>query len=151
MLKPARSSSVARLALALLLAGVAASVWWRLRPAPVAAPSAVAGAAATASSGLPTAHASSEAREPHEEEQRLFRAAQDALKAGDTDAAFSLLYEQATKFPKGVLAPAREVTHARTLCQAGKKAEARAEAAAFVAQHPDSPLSQEARGVCASF
>ena len=86
---------------------------------------------------------------PHEEEQRLFRAAQAALAAGDTDAAFSLLYEQATKFPKGALAPAREVAHATALCRAGKQADARAEAAAFVAAHPDSPLSKDARSICA--
>ena len=87
--------------------------------------------------------------EPHEEEQKLFRAAQAALAAGDTDSAFSLLYEQATKFPKGALAPAREVAHAQALCRAGKHADARAEAAAFVAAHPDSPLSKDARSICA--
>jgi outer membrane protein assembly factor BamD (BamD/ComL family) len=96
--------------------------------------------------GSPAAAASTE---PHEEEQKLLRAAQAALAAGDIDAAFSLLYEQATKFPKGALAGAREITHATALCRAGKRADARAEAAAFVAAHPDSPLSKDARAICA--
>jgi outer membrane protein assembly factor BamD (BamD/ComL family) len=131
--KPARSVKVAKLAAALLLAGVAGGAWFLRQAAPPPA--------------APIEH--SDPIEPHEEEQKLFRAAQAALAAGDTDAAFSLLYEQATKFPKGALAPAREVAHATALCRAGKQADARAEAAAFVAAHPDSPLSKEARAICA--
>jgi len=85
-----------------------------------------------------------------DEEAQLLNGAKAALAAGDTDRAFSLLYEQATKFPRGPLAQEREVTHAQTLCRAGKPTDARAEAAAFVAQHPDSALSGRARGICAA-
>ena len=132
--EPARSVTFLKLGAAVLLAGVVAGTWFLRQasapPAPVAPPVSAVVA-------------------PQEEEQKLFQGAQAALAAGDTDTAFSLLYEQATKYPKGVLAQAREVTHAKTLCRAGKQTDARAEAAAFVAQYPDSPLSQEARLICA--
>ena len=132
--QPARSAKLLKLGGALLLAAGVAGAWFvRESSAPPAA------SAPAASSGTA----------PHEEEQKLFRAAQAALAAGDTDTAFSLLYEQATKYPSGVLAPAREVAHATALCKAGKRADARAEAAAFVVAHPSSPLSQEARRICA--
>lgn len=141
MPKPARSSSAAKLT-ALLLVSVLTTGWLLLRATPRKAPTGAAPLAVSAAQPPTTAA-------PHEEEKQLFQAAQAALAAGDTDAAFSLLYEQATKFPKGALAGAREVTHATTLCRVGKKAEARAEAAAFVAAHPDSPLTKDARLICA--
>ena len=141
MPKPARSSSAAKLASLLLLVGILTTGWLLLRATPpAAAPPSELAASARPPQATP---------EPHEEEKRLFQAAQAALAAGDTDSAFSLLYEQATKFPKGALAGAREVTHATTLCRVGKKAEARAEAAEFVAAHPESPLSKDARLICA--
>lgn len=144
--RSARSSNVGKVAVALVLAGGAAGVWYSRQAAAPRSSSVVASSStsAAASAAVPVAPI-----EPQDEEQKLFRAAQAALAAGDTDSAFSLLYEQATKYPKGALAPAREVTHATALCRAGKPAEARAEAAAFVAAHPDSPLSAEARRICA--
>lgn len=150
MPKPARSFSAAKLTAGLLIAGVCVGALLMRRgatperPAPARSPSALASSLSTAATS-----ASAAAAPPHAEEQRLFQAAQAALAAGDTDTAFSLLYEQATKFPKGVLAPAREVAHATALCRAGKHADARAEAAAFVAAHPNSPLSESARRICA--
>jgi outer membrane protein assembly factor BamD (BamD/ComL family) len=83
-----------------------------------------------------------------DEEAQLMNGAEQALAAGDTDRAFSLLYEQATKFRKGRLADQRELTHMRTLCRAGKPTEARDEAASFLAQHPDSALVADVKLVC---
>ena len=76
--------------------------------------------------------------------------AERALAAGDTDRAFSLLYEQATKFPHGRLAARRDLTHVRTLCRAGKVADARDEAASFSAHHADPTLQALARAACPS-
>ncbi|HEX2869953.1 MAG TPA: hypothetical protein VHP33_01830 [Polyangiaceae bacterium] len=146
MPQPARGSSGAKLAAGLLVVGVFVGGLLLARGNPPALPSSLRSSASAAGTSLPAVAASVE---PHEEEQKLLQAAQAALAAGDTDTAFSLLYEQATKFPKGALAPAREVTHAMALCRAGKQADARAEAAAFVVAHPDSPLSQDARRICA--
>jgi len=115
----------------LLVVGLAGLLMWR-RPAPVASvvPSAI-------STGTLL-----------DEEAQLMLGAQHALANGDTDHAFSLLYEQATKFPKGKLAEPRELTHMRALCRAGKPAEARDEAANFLRQHGDSPLAAEVKTVC---
>jgi outer membrane protein assembly factor BamD (BamD/ComL family) len=138
MRKAALSSSAVRLAALLVVVGAALGVLLLRRSGP----------APTAVVGTPSATPSVPAPAPSEEEAQLLRGAEAALAAGDTDSAFSLLYEQATKFPRGPLAQAREVIHAQTLCRAGKLAEARAEAAAFVAQHPDSALSERARSIC---
>ena len=83
-----------------------------------------------------------------DEEAQLMSGAEQALAAGDTDRAFSLLYEQATKYRKGRLADQRELTHMRTLCRAGKPTEARDEAASFLAQHPGSALTPDVKLVC---
>ena len=83
-----------------------------------------------------------------DEEAQLMNGAEQALAAGDTDRAFSLLYEQATKFRKGRLADQRDLTHMRTLCRAGKPTEARDEAKTFLAQHPDSAWAADVKLVC---
>ena len=143
MRKPAVSPATVKLAALLVVVAAALGVLLLRRsgaPSPVgAAPS------TTPSVGAPDPDPSSD-----DEEAQLLHNAQASLAAGDTDKAFSLLYEQATKFPRGPLANEREVTHAQTLCRAGKPTEARAEAAAFVAQHPDSALRERARGICAT-
>ena len=118
----------AKLALTVVLAGSLAALFSLRKPAPVA----------------PTVPTS----EALDEETKLMSGAQQALAAGDTDHAFSLLYEQATKFPKGKLAEQRELTHMRALCRAGKPAEAREEAAGFLAQHGNSPLAAQVKTVC---
>lgn len=76
--------------------------------------------------------------------------AEAALASGDSERAFSLLYEHATKFPKGELAALRQVVHIQTLCRVGKAAEAHQEAAAFRAQNSGSPLATRLQGSCAS-
>lgn len=113
-----------------VVAAVAAWLIWRRPPSVATVPSAAAPDPVLA------------------EEAQLMSGAQRALAAGDTDQAFSLLYEQATKFPKGKLAQQRELTHIRTLCRAGKAADAREEAAQFLAQHGDSRLATEVKTIC---
>lgn len=76
--------------------------------------------------------------------------AEAALNRADTDRAFSLLYEHATKFPNGRLTALRQVVHIEALCRVGKAAEAREEAVRFLAQDPHSPLAARVRGACAS-
>jgi outer membrane protein assembly factor BamD (BamD/ComL family) len=128
----ANGRQLAQIALGLLLvAGLAALLVGR-RPSPVAT---VVTSAATTETAL-------------DEEAQLMNGAQQALAAGDTERAFSLLYEQATKFPKGKLADQRELTHMRTLCRVGKLAEARDEAASFLAQRPNSALAADVKIVC---
>jgi outer membrane protein assembly factor BamD (BamD/ComL family) len=120
----------AKLALALALAGCLALLG-RARRSPTVAPASSSGVAI-------------------DEETQLMNGAHLALAAGNTDQAFSLLYEQATKFPKGKLATERELTHMRTLCRAGKAAEARAEAASFLARHAQGPLAERAKAACSA-
>lgn len=122
----------AQLGLGLLLVGGLAALLVGRRPSPVTT---------VALSAAPTETAL-------DEEAQLMNGAEQALAAGDTDRAFSLLYEQATKFRKGRLADRRELTHMRTLCRAGKPTEARDEAKSFLAQHPDSTLAADVKLVC---
>ncbi len=82
-----------------------------------------------------------------EEEQRLVYGAQAALESRDTNRAFSLLYEHATRFPKGKLTPERQVTHLVTLCRAGKVVDARHELAEFLTNNPLAPLAAEVQGM----
>lgn len=123
--------------LAVLLAGSAGATWYAVRtpPAPLEPPAPAPGSPDLALDA---------------EERRLVHGAEAALDRGDTDHAFSLLYEHATKFRSGKLAALRQVVHIRTLCRVGKGPEARAEAASFLAQSPASPLASQVRRACAS-
>lgn len=127
-----------KLALALLLVGAAGGAWFvaRTPPSPREPP-------ASAPNADP-------ALETDVEERRLLNGAEAALARGDSDQAFSLLYEHATKFPKGKLTALRQVVHIRALCHVGKAAEAREEAASFLAQSPASPLASQVRNACAA-
>jgi hypothetical protein len=116
-----------------LLAGALAAAWLGLRasrPSPAAPPVELSAADA--------------------EELQLMNGAEAALASGDSERAFSLLYEHATKFPKGQLASLRQVVHIETLCRVGKAAEARQEMPEFLARNPSLPLVTRARGSCAS-
>lgn len=112
---------------------------------------AVAGTLAVYALRLPkrgTAPAASATAPPADEEAALLQGAEQALAAGNTERAFSLLYEAATKFPHGRLSDERELLHMSTLCRAGKAADARQEAADFLAKHPRSPLAARAQTPC---
>jgi len=123
--------------LTLLLVSVAGTTWYAMRtpPAPLGQP---ARALASQDLALDT------------EERRLVNGAEAALASADTDHAFALLYEHATKFPSGKLAALRQVVHVEALCRVGKAAEAREEAANFLEKEPNSPLAVRVRGQCAS-
>jgi hypothetical protein len=85
-----------------------------------------------------------------DEEVKLVNAAQAALRAGDTRRSFELLGQHATRFPNGKLVTLRQVTHMMTLCQAGRGAEARKEAADFLASRPSSPFAERVKTICAT-
>jgi hypothetical protein len=82
-----------------------------------------------------------------EEELKLVHGSQAALEAKDTSRAFLLLYEHATRFPRGKLNAERQVTHLVALCRAGKVGDAHAELADFLAKNPHAPLAAELQGV----
>jgi outer membrane protein assembly factor BamD (BamD/ComL family) len=84
-----------------------------------------------------------------DEEVKLINGAQAALRAGDTRHALELLAQHAARFPAGKLATLRQVTHMLALCQSGKTAQARQEAADFVADKPGSPFVERVKTICA--
>jgi hypothetical protein len=85
-----------------------------------------------------------------DEEVRLMNAAQKALQGSQPQRALELLSEHATRFPRGKLASARQVTRMMALCQAGQTDKARHEAKQFVAQNPSSPFVDRVKTICAS-
>lgn len=84
-----------------------------------------------------------------DEEVKLVTGAQSALRAGDSKRALELLAAHAVRFPNGKLSTLRQVTHMMALCQAGRRTQARQEAAAFVASKPSSPFVERVNGICA--
>ena len=83
-----------------------------------------------------------------DDEVKLVTGAQTALRAGNTGRAMQLLKEHETRFPSGKLATLRQVTYMMALCQAGHAAEARQEAARFLAKNPNSPFAERVGGIC---
>lgn len=84
-----------------------------------------------------------------DEEVKLINGAQAALRGGDAKHAFELLAQHAARFPAGKLATLRQVTHMLALCQSGKAAQARQEAADFVTAKPGSPFVERVKAICA--
>jgi hypothetical protein len=97
---------------------------------------------------LPAPPASASSEPTIDEEVRLINSAQAALRAGDSKRALEQLSLHAARFPNGKLATLRQVTHMMALCQSGKTAQARQEAAAFVAAKPSSPFVERVKGIC---
>jgi hypothetical protein len=85
-----------------------------------------------------------------DEEMRLLRDAQSALRAGSPARSLALLDEHATRFPAGKLSDARDVTRMLALCNAGQRALARSEAERFLSRRPDSPFTERVRHICTS-
>ncbi len=85
-----------------------------------------------------------------DEEVRLLRDAQNALKSDDSRRALEILGEHASRFPSGKLSDAREVTRLVVLCKTGEYAAARAGADEFLARHPGSPFSDRVRRICSA-
>jgi outer membrane protein assembly factor BamD (BamD/ComL family) len=74
--------------------------------------------------------------------------ARASLGQGDAARALSLLSEHAKKFPRGVLAPERDVSRIMALCALGRTEKAKQHAATFVRRHPRSALTDRVRRTC---
>jgi hypothetical protein len=85
---------------------------------------------------------------PLAEEARLLKLAQQALRAGQPQAALTALAEHQRRFPRGQLALERNAARVTALCALGRTPQAQSEARAFLQQHPQSGLSQQVRASC---
>lgn len=81
-------------------------------------------------------------------ESNLLREAHRALAGGDAARALQLLDANAEQLAGGILDEERAALHARALCAAGRADEGRAEAATFVATHPNSMQRARLEGDC---
>jgi len=81
------------------------------------------------------------------ETQRL-RDAHGALQSGDPEKALALLSNQAAEDEGQKLREERAAARVLALCKLGRVDEANAEAAAFLAQNPRSPLAARVRKAC---
>ncbi|MBK9260760.1 MAG: hypothetical protein IPM54_13195 [Polyangiaceae bacterium] len=81
------------------------------------------------------------------ETQRL-REAHGALQSGDAEKALALLSEQKAEVEGQKLREERAAARVLALCKLGRVDEANAEAAAFLAQNPRSPLAARVRKAC---
>jgi hypothetical protein len=82
-------------------------------------------------------------------EAELLRTAQAALARGDAARALALLEAGSSRFAHGMLLEERAALHVLALCEHGDRSRARREVAAFVADHPRSPLLARVRSACA--
>ena len=111
----------------------------RSAPAPVAAETAVEPVPAELVAAAPSTLA---------EEVRLLSSAQRALNEGDPTTALARLAEHGRRFPSGTMAEERDAARALALCRAGRREEAQAAAARFLADRPTSPLAARVRASC---
>jgi len=81
-------------------------------------------------------------------ETALLQRAQTALAAGDPGAALARIDEHRESFADGVLARERDALRVTALCDAGRREDSRAAAAAFVRRHPASMLTERVQGTC---
>jgi hypothetical protein len=105
-----------------------------LLPEPLVAPTATAVPTPVVESSLP-------------EETRLLREADQALRAGNTERALTLLDEHATRFPDGVLEPERSAERVVAACKTGRGDAALVKQ--FLATHRGSPLGSRIQVACA--
>ena len=82
------------------------------------------------------------------EEVHLLASAQRALNDGDPATALARLAEHGRRFPSGTMAEERDAARALALCRAGRRQEAQAAAARFLAERPTSPLAARVRASC---
>lgn len=118
-----------------------------LPPAPSPAPP-VASAPAPLASSPPTAPPSAAPEDHLASELALLQQAQKKIRAGDPRAALSLLDEHARRHPRGALQQEAAAARILALCDAGRREEARAEAARFLEAAPSSPLAERVRNAC---
>lgn len=81
-------------------------------------------------------------------EMALLASAQAAIQSGDYPTALAKLDEHQRTYPAGVLGEERTAARVVALCGAGRVAEARLLATAFLARHPSSPLAPRVRSSC---
>jgi hypothetical protein len=81
------------------------------------------------------------------ETQRL-REAHGAMRGGDPEKALALLSEQSAENEGQKLRAERAAARVLALCKLGRVSEAHAEAEAFLAQNPQSPLADRVRKAC---
>lgn len=81
-------------------------------------------------------------------EVALMSRARQALGRGKSARALKLLEQHRTQFPRGTLARERELSRVTALCELGRKDDARAAAAKFLAQHPSEALRRQLARRC---
>ncbi|MCA9623755.1 MAG: hypothetical protein KC731_32255 [Myxococcales bacterium] len=82
------------------------------------------------------------------EETALLQRAQAELRAGNPEAALALLEEHRGRHALGAMSEEREAARILALCAAGRRDEARAAAADFLAAHPKSPHRARVLSAC---
>jgi hypothetical protein len=80
------------------------------------------------------------------EETRLLREADQALRAGNSERALTLLDEHATRFPNGVLEPERSAEQLIAACKTGKGDSSTVKQ--YLAAHPGSAFSARIQQAC---
>lgn len=81
-------------------------------------------------------------------EAALLRSASDAIARGEPSEALKQLDEHARSHPDGQLVTARKRSRIRALCDLGRRAQARGEAATLAREQPGDPLAQQALSIC---
>lgn len=81
------------------------------------------------------------------EESRLVAAARDALRAGNSAGALSLLSQAQQRFGAGVLGQEREALTIEALSKSGQRAAAQARGQAFLKSYANSPYSARIRSI----
>ena len=82
------------------------------------------------------------------DETALLRQADRALRAGDRSAALALLDDHAARFPAGALAMERTALRLVVSCELGVAQQGTV--AAYLAEHPGSPLAARVRRACSA-
>jgi hypothetical protein len=82
------------------------------------------------------------------EESRGLSRVNQVLRAGSPASALALLDQQDREFAAGGLVAERAAARVLALCAAGRTAEAKAKADAFLREHADSPLRARVQGSC---
>jgi hypothetical protein len=137
------SAAPARALASAMASAMARSAVAAAEPAPSAAVSPARPVATSA------AAASSVPRDGLAEEVALLGRAQQAMREGRADHALEILGEHDRRFGSGALAEEAQAARVLALCEAGRRAEARALGARFLARSPDSPLAARVRAACA--
>jgi hypothetical protein len=106
----------------------------------------------TAALRTPVVVASAQPLEPPEpsnasEESRLVAAARDALRAGNSAGALSLLNQAQQRFGAGVLGQEREALTIEALSKSGQRAAAQARGQSFLKSYANSPYSARIRSI----